>query len=53
MPTVGAIGRGAAKDDYRFSSIVLGIVESAAFTMRAAEETPAATEVVADVQAAE
>ena len=53
MPTVRAIARGAAKDDYRFSSIVLGIVESAAFKMRAAEETPAATEVVADVQAAE
>jgi hypothetical protein len=49
MPTVRAIARGAAKDDYRFSSIVLGIVESAAFQMRAAEETPAATEVVADV----
>jgi mono/diheme cytochrome c family protein len=49
MPTVRAIARGAAKNDYRFSSIVLGIVESAAFQMRAAEETPAATEIVADV----
>jgi mono/diheme cytochrome c family protein len=47
MPTVRAIARGAAKDDYRFSSIVLGIVESAAFQMRAAEETPADTEIVA------
>jgi hypothetical protein len=51
MPTVRAVARGAAEDDYRFSSIVLGIVESAAFQMRAAEATPAATEVVADVHA--
>jgi hypothetical protein len=65
MPTVRAIARGAAKDDYRFSSIILGIVESDAFRMRAAEnegrdargratqgavaETPAADEIVADV----
>jgi hypothetical protein len=49
MPTVRAIARSAAKDDYRFSSIILGIVESDAFQMRAAETTPAATEVVADI----
>ena len=36
MPTVRAIARGAAKDDYRFSSIIIGIVESDAFQMRAA-----------------
>jgi mono/diheme cytochrome c family protein len=48
MPTVRAIARGAAKDDYRFSSIIIGIVESAAFQMRAAEDTPTATEVVAE-----
>ena len=48
MPTVRAIARGAAKDDYRFSSIILGIVESDAFQMRAAENAPAATEIVAD-----
>jgi mono/diheme cytochrome c family protein len=53
MPTVRAIARGAAKNDYRFSSIVLGVVESAAFQMRAAEEAPAATEVVAGVHAPE
>jgi hypothetical protein len=53
MPTVRAIARGAAKNDYRFSSIILGIVESAAFQMRAAEETPAATEVVAGVRNAD
>jgi hypothetical protein len=48
MPTVRAIARGAAKNDYRFSSIILGIVESDAFQMRAAEDTPSATELVAD-----
>jgi hypothetical protein len=47
MPTVRAIARGAAKNDYRFSSIILGIVESDAFQMRAAEDTPSATEIVA------
>ena len=51
MPTVRAIARSAAKDDYRFSSIILGIVESDAFQMRAAEEGPAATEIVADSHA--
>jgi hypothetical protein len=49
MPTVRAIARDAADDDYRFSSIILGIVASPAFQMRAAEETPAATEVVAGI----
>ena len=34
MPVVRAIVRKAAEDDYRFSSIVLGIVESAPFRMR-------------------
>jgi hypothetical protein len=48
MPTVRAIARGAAKDDYRFSSIILGIVESDAFQKRTAEDVPAATEIVAD-----
>jgi hypothetical protein len=47
MPTVRAIARGAAKNDYRFSDLVLGVVESDAFRLRAAEETPAATEIVA------
>jgi hypothetical protein len=47
MPTVRAIARGAAKDDYRFSSIVLGIVESDAFQKRTAEDS-GATEIVAD-----
>ena len=34
MPTVRAIVRETAKDDYRFSSIVLAIVRSAPFQMR-------------------
>ncbi len=34
MPTVRAIVRNAARDDDRFSSIVLGIVESPAFQMK-------------------
>jgi len=47
MPAVRAIARNAEKDGYRFSTIVLGVVESDAFRMRAAEATPAATEIVA------
>ncbi len=34
MPTVRAIVRGAAKDDYRFESLVLAIVSSDAFRKR-------------------
>jgi hypothetical protein len=34
MPAVRAIVRRAAQDDYRFSSIVLGVVGSDAFQMR-------------------
>jgi hypothetical protein len=34
MPTVRAIDRNAARQDYRFSSIVLGIVNSVPFRMR-------------------
>jgi len=33
MPMVRTIARQAAADDYRFSSILLGIVESSAFQM--------------------
>ena len=36
MPTVRAIVRRAAKDDYRFEAIVLGIVSSDAFREREA-----------------
>ena len=38
MPQVRAIVRAAAKNDYRFSSLVLGIVSSDAFRMQALEE---------------
>ena len=38
MPQVRAIVRAAAKDDYRFSSIVAGIVSSDAFRMQALED---------------
>jgi hypothetical protein len=38
MPTIRKIVRDAAKDNYRFSSIVLGIVNSPAFQMRRAEK---------------
>ena len=38
MPTVRAIVRSAAEEDYRFSALVMGIVESDAFQMRAAPE---------------
>ena len=34
MPTVRRIVRGAAKDDYRFKSLVLGVVSSDAFRKR-------------------
>ena len=50
MPTVRAITRTAAAKDYRFSELILGIVTSDAFQMRAAEDTPSATEIVADRQ---
>jgi len=52
MPVVRAIARGAADENYRFSSIVQGIVESAPFRMRVSESTPSATEIVADGRAA-
>jgi len=35
MPALRAIVRNAAKDDYRFSSLVLGVVKSPQFQMRA------------------
>ena len=45
QPAVRAIERAAADDDYRFSSIVLGIVESVPFQMRrpASDDAAAAT----------
>jgi hypothetical protein len=38
MPTVRAIVRAAARDDYRFSTLVRGIVDSVPFRMRTAGE---------------
>ena len=38
-PAVRAIDRSAAADDYRWSSLILGIVKSAAFQMRTAGPT--------------
>jgi mono/diheme cytochrome c family protein len=38
MPAVRAIVRDAARDNYRFSSIVMGIVKSPPFQMRKADE---------------
>jgi hypothetical protein len=36
MPVVRSVVRDASADNYRFSSLVLGIVHSAPFQMRAA-----------------
>ena len=41
MPVVRAIVRDAARSDYRFSSLVTGIVTSAPFQMKKAQETAA------------
>src|SRR5438552_797384 len=40
MPALRAITREAAPSDYRWSSLVLGIVRSRPFQMRAAQEPP-------------
>jgi hypothetical protein len=47
MPAVRQIARASEKDAYKFSSIVIGIVESPQFQMRARESAPEATEIVA------
>jgi hypothetical protein len=38
MPSVRAVLKDAARSDYRFSSIVLGIVKSPAFQMKVKSE---------------
>jgi hypothetical protein len=38
MPAARAIVRDAAKNDFRFSSFVLGVVKSVPFQMRKADE---------------
>jgi hypothetical protein len=47
MPAVRAIVRDAAKDDYKFSALVLGIVRSVPFTMREQGAMSAATTAMA------
>ena len=47
MPTVRAIVRNAARNDNRFSSFAMGIVNSPAFLMRTVQES---TEAQADAQ---
>lgn len=47
MPVVRSISRDASAGNYRFSSFVLGIVKSAPFQMRRAEELPPAKNVAA------
>jgi hypothetical protein len=44
MPQVRAVVRGAAKDDYKFSSIVLGIVNTDAFRRQGPADVPKANE---------
>jgi hypothetical protein len=51
MPTVRRIVRDAARDDYRFTAIVLGIVRSPQFQQKA-RFTAGATQTVADTRAA-
>jgi hypothetical protein len=50
MPAVRAIVREAARERYRFSSIVMGIVRSAPFQMRMAPGEDKESEVAADVR---
>jgi hypothetical protein len=49
MPAVRSIVRASAPGDYRFSSLILGIVRSAPFQMRRTEiaDAPAARQQVA------
>ncbi len=44
MPLVRSITHDAAEDDYRFSSLLMGVIQSPAFTMnaKAATDTTAA-----------
>jgi hypothetical protein len=52
MPTIRAITRSAAKGDYRFSSLVMGIVESPQFQMRAPEGSQSSASVGRDLHPA-
>ena len=44
MPAVRSIVRDAAKQDYRFSSIIFGIINSVPFQMKAKRTAPTANE---------
>jgi hypothetical protein len=48
MPTVRRIVRDAAAKDYRFSALVLGIVESPQFGMRIKQADAAPTRIAAN-----
>jgi mono/diheme cytochrome c family protein len=50
MPSVRAIVASASRDDYRFSSIVRGIVNSAPFQMRATSSPSPSGRVIEDVK---
>ena len=50
MPAVRAIDRDAAKQNYKLSSIILGIVKSPPFQMRKAEEAAAPASSAAPAQ---
>jgi hypothetical protein len=43
MPVVRAIARDSAAQNYRFSSVVMGIVKSAPFQMKRAQESETLT----------
>jgi hypothetical protein len=43
MPTVRSLLRGAAADDYKFSSLVLGLANSTAFRMKVAQQPEVTT----------
>ena len=47
MPLVRAVATGAGKHNYQFSTLVLGIVESAPFTMKKPVTAEAPTKVAA------
>ena len=53
MPVVRNVLRGAAKDNYRFASIILGIVQSTPFQMRTKLTEPSAVKTIAQTQTKE
>jgi hypothetical protein len=44
QPAIRAISRAAAKDDYRISSFIVGVIKSDAFRMKRAEPEETTTE---------